>query len=236
MLSVTSLAASAQTTKTTETKRFEVISVEGNDVVVKLPEGTRSITVPPDFRFTVDGQQLAASDLKPGMKGTATVTTTTTMKPVTVTEVKNGTVMQVTGSSMIVRTPEGIKSFTEGDIEKRGIKIVRNGQPAQISDFRSGDQLTATIITSRPPRAVTEKQVEATLARATSSAAGGAATGAATGAAAAPSTAGGAESASASAPRRLPKTASPVPLVGLAGAASFLLGAALTIRRRSRIG
>jgi cell division septal protein FtsQ len=38
--------ASAQTTTSTDTKKFEVISVEGNQLVVRLPEGTREITVP----------------------------------------------------------------------------------------------------------------------------------------------------------------------------------------------
>ena len=45
-----------------------------------------------DFRFTVNDQQLSVHQLKAGMKGTATITTKTTVTPVTVTEVKNGTV------------------------------------------------------------------------------------------------------------------------------------------------
>ena len=34
------LASAQQTTTNTETKTFEVIAVDGNDLVVKLPEGT----------------------------------------------------------------------------------------------------------------------------------------------------------------------------------------------------
>ena len=100
------------------------------------------------------------------MKGTANITTRTTVTPVTVTEIKNGTVAVQTGMSIIVRTDEGIKSFTQSDVDKRGVKIVRNGKVAQISDFRQGDQLSATIITSLPPTVVTEKEVQATLASA----------------------------------------------------------------------
>ena len=37
---------------------------------------------------------MSVRELKPGMKGTATITTRTTVTPVTVTEVKNGTVVQ----------------------------------------------------------------------------------------------------------------------------------------------
>ena len=83
-----------QTTTSTETKTFEVLAVSGNTLDVRLPEGTRELTVPDDFRFTVNGQQLSVHEMKPGMKGTATITTKTTVTPVTVTEVKNGTVMQ----------------------------------------------------------------------------------------------------------------------------------------------
>ena len=156
--------ASAQTTTSTDTKKFEVISVEGNQLVVRLPEGTREITVPNDFRFTVDGKQLSVQQLRPGMAGTATITTTTKSTPVTVTEVKNGTVAHVAGPTIIVRTEEGFKSFTQGDIDKRGVKIMRAGKPALVSDFRTGDKLSAVIITSMPPKVVTEQEVNATLA------------------------------------------------------------------------
>ena len=99
MVCLTSVASMAQTTATsTETKTFEIVAVDGNLLVVRMPEGTREVNVPPDFRFMVNGQPLAVGQLKAGMKGTATITTKTTYTPVTVTEVKNGTVMQGTGT------------------------------------------------------------------------------------------------------------------------------------------
>ena len=150
-----------QTTTSAETKTFEVLAVDGNQLVVRLPEGTRELTVADDFRFNIDGQQLSVRQLKPGMKGTATITTRTTVTPVTVTEVKNGTVVVRSGSTIIVRTDEGVRSFSQGEIDKRGIKIMRSGKPAQVSDFREGERITATIITSQPPRVLTEKEVQA---------------------------------------------------------------------------
>jgi LPXTG-motif cell wall-anchored protein len=227
-------ASAQQQTTTTETKKFEVIAVDGNNLVVKLPEGTRELTVPEDFRFNVDGQQMSVHELKPGMKGTATITTKTTLHPVTVTEVKNGEVMQVTGSTILVRTDQGFRNFTQGDVDKRGVKIYRGGQPAQLSDFHTGDRLTATIVTTKPPRVVTEKQVNATLARAAPAAATPAEPAAAAPSRPAASTSPQptATAGAAHAPRKLPKTASPVPLIGFAGFISLALGLVLTSRRR----
>jgi hypothetical protein len=228
---VITLAQTPQAGTTTETKKFQVIAVDGNQLVVKLPEGTRELTVAEDFRFNVDGKMLSVHELKPGMSGTATITTKTTVVPVSVTEVKNGTVVQASGSSIIVRTDEGFKSFSQSDIDKRGIKIMRGGEPARISDFRANDRLTATIITTKPPRVLTEKEVQATLARTDApvgtpeaadkpapsppaTPAAPAETGAATGAA-----------------KRLPKTASPVPVLGFVGLAWVLAGLGLTVAR-----
>jgi hypothetical protein len=55
--------------------------------------------------------------------------------------------MQASGNSILVRTPTGIKMFSEGDIAKRNVTIIKDGQPAKMSDFHQGDKLTATIVT-----------------------------------------------------------------------------------------
>ena len=237
VLCATAGVSQAQTTATsTETKSFEVLAVEGHTLVVRLPEGTRELTVADDFRFTVNGQQLSVTQLKPGMKGTAVVTTRTTVTPVTVTEIKNGTVAMQTGMSIIVRTDEGIKSFTQGDIDKRGVKIYRSGKPAQISDFREGDKLSATIITSMPPKILTEKEVQATLATAGGGGAGAArpapAAGAAPAKSASASNTAASSAGSGGGAKTLPKTASHRPLVGFGGAVSLLIGIVLGVRRR----
>jgi hypothetical protein len=225
--------APAQTKSTTETKRFEIISVDGNTLVVRGAEGTREITVPADFQLTVNGKPMSVSELKPGMKGTATITTTTTTKPVYVTEVKNGTVVQATGGSVLVRTDAGFKNFTQGDVDKRGAKIIKDGQPVQISDLHAGDKLTATIVTEKPPQVMTSRQVDAKLTpeekAAVAKAAPAAPTTGTAPAAAAPTT--GTESAAA--PKKtLPKTASTLPLVGFVGLGLCGIGVALTLRRR----
>jgi hypothetical protein len=219
-----------QTTTSSEVRQFEIVSVDGNKVVVKGQKGAQEITVPDDFRLTVNGKPVTVQELKPGMKGTATITTTTTVTPVHVTEVRNGKVMQKAGNSIIVRVPDGVRMFSEGDVTKRGIKIVRDGRPIAFTDLNVGDTLTATIITEGPPKVMTQRQVDAAMSSAP--AAGAPATAApTTGAAAAPRP--GPEAPAAAPPaRRLPKTASPLPLIGLLGAGSSIVGLFLTLRRR----
>jgi LPXTG-motif cell wall-anchored protein len=227
-------------TKSTEVKRFTVIAVDGNKVVIRDTAGTREITVPPDFALTVDGKPVTVADLKAGMTGTATITTTTTVKPVTVTEVKNGEVMQASGNSLLVKTPQGIRMFSPGDIEKRGIKIMKDGQPVDFSGLHAGDRLTATIITEKPPQILTEQQVAAAMSSAPGAAGTGGAPGAKAGTGATtkpappapPAPSGGA--AASSGAKTLPKTASQLPVLGVTGAAFLALGIGLTALRRRR--
>jgi cell division septation protein DedD len=133
----------------------------------------------------------------------------------------------------MVRTEEGVKSFTQGDVDKRNVKIVRGGKPATVSDFREGDRLSATIITTRAPQIMTEQQVQATLAAAPAAAPRSAPPAAAprpaptTAASATPSPA-----APAASGRTLPKTASSWPLLGFGSVLLLALGLALTVRRR----
>jgi len=229
VLCLTAPVAQAQQTTTAETKAFEVIGVYGNTLVVTLPEGTRELAVADNFRFTVNGQQLSVHDLKPGMKGTATITTRTTATPVTVTEVKNGTVVQRSGSSIIVRTDDGVKMFSQGDVDKRGVKMMKEGRPAQLTDFREGDKLSATIITSKPPRVMTEQQVNATLAAAPAAPPRAPVPSARQEQVPQATTASAAETPAA---RTLPKTASSWPMLAFASIVSLMPALALTLTRR----
>jgi len=159
-------ALQAQTTTKTEVRKFEVIAVDGNNLIVRNENGTQEYSVPDDFRFTIDGKKLSVKQLKPGMKGTARVTTTTTVWPVTVTEIKDGTVVSATDFSVNVRSAEGVRRFTQQQLDDRGVQILKDGNIVHIRDLRKGDQITATFFSKVPPVAVTETEVQAALAQA----------------------------------------------------------------------
>ena len=236
--------AQQQTTTSSEMRSFEIISVDGYKVIVRGQQGTQEVTVNDEFRLTVDGKPVSVKELRPGMKGTARITTTTTVTPVVVTEIKSAEVVQVAGGSITVRGPNGFQMFSEGEVAKRGVKIFRDGKPLAFSELRRGDRLTATIVTESAPKVVTQRDVDAMMST------GGGAAAAPTGAtaaratappsapAASPSAAASPRAAQAPAPsaadsgRQLPKTASPIPLVGILGVVSLVAGAVLTARRR----
>jgi hypothetical protein len=158
--------ALAQTTSTSNVKNFEVISVDGNMLVFRDQNGTNAITVPNDFRFTVDGKKMAVSELKPGMKGTAVITTTTTVTPVYVAEFREAVVLSAGPTSMIVRDKEGVrKRYSQDQLDQRGIQIVKDGRVLRVGEVKEGDVLTATIVSQIAPVVVTEQEVQAALTK-----------------------------------------------------------------------
>ena len=121
--------------------------------------------MPDDFRFMVNGKPMAAKELKPGMKGQATVTTKTTINPVTVTDVREATVVSTTETSMVVRGSDGVRRrFTQSELDKRGIEMIKDGRVVRISQLTPGDQLSATIITRDAP--TVDREVEVKVAEA----------------------------------------------------------------------
>lgn len=60
-------------TRTTKITKGEVFWASPGTVIVRLEDGeSKEYEVPPDFKFDVEGKQLSAMELKPGMKLTAT--------------------------------------------------------------------------------------------------------------------------------------------------------------------
>ena len=159
--------AQTQTTTSVDVRHLEVIAVDGNRIVVRDERGTNEYTVAADFRFNVDGKQMAAAELKAGMKGTASVTTTTEVTPVVVTEIRHGVVLDAAGGSVTVMDDmdKTRKRFTQGQLNDRGLQIFRDGRLIVVSQLNKGDEISATIVSGLPPQIVTEQEVNVALAR-----------------------------------------------------------------------
>lgn len=236
------MLAQASSSTTTEKRSFEIISVDGNRVVAKTDQGIREVTLPNDFKINIDGKDVGVSELKPGMKGTAIVSTKTTMSPVVVTEIKNAEVLNVSGNTIIVRGADGIKKYTAQDAKDRNVSIMREGERVDLSQLRPGDRLTATIITKKPPVVTTEQAIKSASASSPASsapakAAASAPAPAAAASAPAPAPAPAAEPAKPAETKmakKLPKTGSHLPLAGGLGMLFVAAGLTLTALRRRR--
>lgn len=160
-------ALHAQTTAGADVREFEVITVDENHLVVRDQHGTFEYTVPPDFRFTVDGKSVTVADLKPGMKGTATIDKTTTVRPVHVSDVTMGTVVSQTGRSVSVKAEDGrIHRFTQSEADERGVRIYMDGKPVRIFNLNPGDRITATVVSTAAPELLTAADVNAAMTQA----------------------------------------------------------------------
>jgi hypothetical protein len=151
-----------QATKQVTVERGEVVYISGNDVVVKMENGeVRHITVPDDARATVDGKEITLRDLRVGMKLERTITTTST--PQTVETVRTGT-----GTVVNVQPPNfATVRFEDGTVERYRIpkdqKFMIDGQAKTAFDLRPGMKITATRIVTAPVVQVTQqKQVTGT--------------------------------------------------------------------------
>src|SRR5262249_1679013 len=134
----------------TTVERGEVFAVSGNDLVVKMEDGTlrNFMDVPESARVTVDGKQLSIHDLKPGMKLERTITTTTTPQYVT-------TVHTVTGRVVQVQPPHRVTlRLEDGSVEQfkipDGQKFNVNGQETDAFGLHNGMEISATKVVTVP--------------------------------------------------------------------------------------
>ena len=95
------------------------------------------------------------------MQVSAKITTTTTMTPVYVSEIRTGKVLAVSGDHIIVKGPQGNRQFSNADAKKRNAKIYRDGVQVDLSDLRVGDNFTAVIVTDAEPKIVSDREAQA---------------------------------------------------------------------------
>ncbi|HEY1907275.1 MAG TPA: hypothetical protein VGG91_14610, partial [Myxococcaceae bacterium] len=167
-------------------------------------------TLPDGFKFDVNGQPVGVDQVQPGMTVGAMITDRVTTRQVRETRVASATVMQVAPGGIVVKTADGaLKSYDFKDAAGNDIYFVRDGKQVSLRDVKKGERLSGTFITTLPPQEITQRSVVA--------------------GATAPAPAEPAPAAVAAAtPRRLPRTASPLPLLGLLALVSA--GVALALR------
>ena len=226
--------ASGQATKTVQVERGEVVLVSGNDLIVKMEDGTiRHIAnVPESARVNVNGQSLGIHDLKPGMKLERTITTTSTPKIITTTKSVTGTVVQVTPPLAVTLRLDD-NSVQRFNIPK-GQKFNIDGQDVDAFGLKPGMKISATKVVEEPVTSVSVMKnttgtmpppppppdvpvLVAVMVPAPAPAA-------------APAAAAPAEAP----PAKLPKTASLVPLIGALGVLFSCVALALGVVRRIR--
>jgi hypothetical protein len=152
----TTETTSGQSAKTVQVERGEVVMVSGNDLVVKMEDGSiRHIpNVPEKTRITVDGRQLGIHDLKPGMKLQRTITTTSTPQTVTTVKTVTGKVWHVTPPLTVVLTLED--GTNQSFKIPKGQEFNIDGQMVDAFGLKKGMRISATKIVEEPVTVVTE--------------------------------------------------------------------------------
>ncbi len=137
-------------------ERGEVVYVSGNDVMIKMEDGSlrHFPDVPESARIDVDGKRLSVHDLRPGMKVQKTTITTTTPKVVT-------TVLTVTGKVWYADPPNSvILTLEDGTNQKfhipKGQMFNVNGQMVDAFALKRDMNVTATKIVEAPTIEVTQ--------------------------------------------------------------------------------
>jgi len=140
-----------QATKEVKVEHAEVLAVEGNDLILKMGDGTirHMANVPDSARATLDdGRQIGIRDAKPGMHLTKTITTTTTPKVIVTTQTVTGKVWHVSPPLSVTLTMPNNENQTF-KIPK-GQKFVVNGQETDAFGLKKGMIVSATKVVEEP--------------------------------------------------------------------------------------
>jgi hypothetical protein len=219
------MTAQVQTTTTTsadkasvvtKVEKGEIVYLDGNNVVIKMEDGSlrHFDNVPDSARITVDGKELGIHDVQVGMKVQRTIATTTTPKTITTVKSVTGKVWHVTPPSSVILTLE--------DGTNQQFKIPNNqkfnvdGQMVDAWGLKKGMKISATKVVEEPITVV-EQQRKLTGTMPPPPPAPPADLPVIVFVKVAPPV----ETAAETAPAALPKTGSPLPLIGFLGLLSL---------------
>jgi RNase P/RNase MRP subunit p29 len=229
----TQVAQAGAATKAIKVERGEIVYVSGNNVVIKMEDGTlrHFDNVPESTTVTVDGKQLNVHQLQPGMKVEKQTITTTTPKMITTIKTVTGKVWYVAPPNTVILTMENGKN-QQFKIPK-GQKFTVDGQEVDAFGLKKGMKVDAQQVIEQPETVVTQEVKRTGIAPPPPPAPQAdvpilvlvvpASTPAPVETAAAEPT-----------PTKLPKTGSYLPLLGLLGALSTILALGLMTLRTQK--
>jgi LPXTG-motif cell wall-anchored protein len=146
----TTTTAAGKPSVSTEVARGEIVFVSGNNVIVKMEDGSlrHFNNIPDSARITVDGQELGVHDVKVGMKVQKTITTTTTPETVTTVKSVTGKVWHVNPPSWVILTMDDGKN--QQFKIPNGQKFNVDGKMVDAWGLRKGMKISATKVVEAP--------------------------------------------------------------------------------------
>ena len=214
----TKTATAGAATHSVKVEKGTVVYVSGNSVVIKAEDGTlrHFDNVPDSVTVNVGGKQLNVHQLQPGMTVERETITTTTPKMITTVKTVTGTVWAVTPPTTVILT------MADGKNQRfkipNGQKFMINGQETDAFGLRKGMQVSAQQVTEAPEQVVTQQVKRSGTMPPPPPPAPAPDVPIIVLVAEAPAPAPAAAPAAAEpAPKKLPKTASEFPLIGLLG-------------------
>jgi len=143
---------------TTKVESGEIEYVSGNNVVVKMADGSlrHFDNIPESARITVDGKEIGVHDLKVGMKVQRTITTTTVPKTITTVQSVTGKVWQVSPPNSVILTLADGKN-QEFKIPKNQ-KFNVNGQITDAWGLKKGMNISATKVVEVPETEISQSK------------------------------------------------------------------------------
>jgi len=152
----TTSTTTGQVTKEVQVQRAEVVYVEGNDLVLKMEDGTirHFPNVPESARATVNGKEIGIHDVKVGMKLEKTITTTTIPSVVTTVQSVTGKVWQIHPPNTVILTMDNGQN-QQFNIPKDQ-KFNVDGQMVDAWGLKKGMKVSATKIVETPITSVSQ--------------------------------------------------------------------------------
>jgi LPXTG-motif cell wall-anchored protein len=131
------------------------VYASGNDVVVKGDNGVvKHFTVPDSQTFNVDGQQVNVHQLKVGTHVTQTITTKTVPETVKTVRTVEGKVWYVNAPSTVILT---LADGTNKEYKvPKGQMFNINGQQQSVFHLKKGMNVSATVVTEEPVTTVSQ--------------------------------------------------------------------------------